>query len=157
MTVGIDTYITLAEAETYISTYYVSTNPLRVNWNKLSNDDKEVYLRNGAKAIDSLVLRGKRATLEQTMEFPRIIDKESQLVVPDDVKNAQVETALSSSDNITQNRQELINAGVVSYRIGDLSETYKERNNLSIEAKLFNSSKAVKYMSKYVGGTYNVI
>lgn len=157
MTVGIDTYITLEEANTYISTYYVSTDPLRINWDKLENADKEVYLRNGSKAIDSLVLLGKRASKDQKMEFPRQIDKVIQKEVPDKVKFAQVETALSSADPIIQNRQDLINAGVVSYRIGDLSETYKDRNNMSVDAKLYNSSKAVKYLTEFIGGTYNVI
>ena len=48
-----DTYITLEEANTYLSQHYVSTDPLLIQWNSLSDNDKEVFLR---RAFDQKIL-----------------------------------------------------------------------------------------------------
>lgn len=155
--VGKNSYVTLDEANDYIENYYTSNDKLRKAWEELEDTDKEVMLLNGARAIESLVLLGKRATRTQSMEFPRRIDHVIQHEVPDNVKYAQIETSISFADTTIKKRQDLINAGVTQFRIGDLSETYGSRSNLSVDAKLGNSSRAVAYMTDYIGGTYSVI
>jgi len=163
MIVGTDSYITLEEANDYVEAFYTSNDPYRVAWNALNDSDKEIILRNGARAIDSLVLLGRKVLVDQIMEFPRIIRKPfdycldpTSYEVPTNVKYAQVEVALSSIDTKIQNRKDLINAGVTSFRIGDLSENYSPKSDLAVASKLYYSSKAVQLMTDYIGGTCRV-
>lgn len=46
LTLNEDTYATVETADTYISSYYPSTNTKRVAWEALAEEDKEVFLRN---------------------------------------------------------------------------------------------------------------
>ena len=68
---GTDTYITALDADAYLDTQYTRLNPLRAMWSVLSVNDKEVYLRQAANRIDSLMLKGEKEASEQTMQFPR--------------------------------------------------------------------------------------
>jgi hypothetical protein len=43
--VGTDSYVTVIEADTYISLHYLSTNAQRQAWEELITEDKEIILR----------------------------------------------------------------------------------------------------------------
>lgn len=127
LTVGIDTYISLLDANTYIRTHYTAAQA--AVWDSLSNADKDAYLRQGCAKIDSQRLAGKKASLAQKLEFPRAIFSAAahryitQKEVPDAVKSAQVEEAFALSKGIPK-RLELQRQGVKSFRLGELSEEY---------------------------------
>lgn len=70
-TVGGDnsnSYVTLSEAETYLASCPQYTLTL---WDALSQAQKERSLIDAARLLDSLKLRGKRASIYQALEFPR--------------------------------------------------------------------------------------
>lgn len=155
LTVGVDTYISKADADLYVASRYMSTEAKRVAWAALSEADCEVLLRRAASIIDQQPLAGVKITESQTMEFPRalyteyvgdenllspqIVTNENwyvQSAVPAAVCAAQVELALQYTVG-TPDRIELQRQGVKSFSVGKLSETYAgTRSSLvSIEAR----------------------
>lgn len=160
ITVGTDSYISLTDANTYMSNNYLSTSSELATWNALSNADREVLLKKATKKIDRQILRGVRATNTQVLEFPRAIRVTETLneypdvatirnlswvietEVSQKVKDANVEEALFAviSGASANRRIALQQQGVKSYSLGDLSETFgggfsSQNNLLSTNAK----------------------
>lgn len=132
LTKNVDTYVTVAEANDYISSYYISTHPARVAWEALAVEDKEVYLRNSLAKLENVKYFGEKYNRdEQTLQFPRrafykypqdfkfsyrynyhpyrksvftynYIDEE---IFPIEILNAQIEEALALS-NITVSQEQ---------------------------------------------------
>ena len=76
LTVGVDTYISLEDAEILIANTSLSSDPAYKKWTELTNSDKEVLLRNSCRAINNMTFTGRRATEAQyPMEFPRVEDR----------------------------------------------------------------------------------
>ena len=142
LTVGTDTYISQADATTYVGDNYASTSDEYVAWAALSSDDKDAWLRKALKVLDRQPYIGIKAEDTQTLEFPRAIRSESkredlptlhltrfnsdwvvQTEVPQVVKDAQVEEAISLTVGVSK-RIELQRQGVKSFRLGNLSESY---------------------------------
>lgn len=144
LTVGTNTYVTLAEAEDYLA------ERLGVAaWDAADTGDRSRALKAAARAIDSMSLRGRRVDDEQAMEFPRAYwesfdrprfteehERWSASIVgagytydeevPQRVKDAQCEEALALLDAQAQtiDRRVLQQQGVTSVRIGDFQESY---------------------------------
>lgn len=66
LTVGTNTYITLADADTYFANRLYSTA-----WTGATDDDCSRALIMATKAIDRCFLKGKRKAEGQTLAFPR--------------------------------------------------------------------------------------
>lgn len=96
-----DSYISLADAETYITTFEPEG---KSDWDALPGDpEKEVALRQGAAWLDQnfeLSWKGFRIKSGMSLDWPRreVVDPDGYLLssteVPDLVKDAQVEAAL---------------------------------------------------------------
>jgi hypothetical protein len=97
LTVGTDTYLSLADADAYFSGRLLSTT-----WSDLSTTDKEAALRMACRYMDGLNWQGERAAQTQTLAWPRKgvlkwgdgdgeVDDES---VPTEIKYIQCEIAL---------------------------------------------------------------
>lgn len=98
MTVGIDTYVTVAEADEFIKQYYPEFDDLAVVWGVLTEREKTSYLYTSLQQIEALVLQGKPLDRNQPLQFPRIkcfkpATKENP-TIPNEVKEAQIENAL---------------------------------------------------------------
>ncbi|MPW25951.1 hypothetical protein GC105_09125 [Alkalibaculum sp. M08DMB] len=132
METGINSYVSIEEANTYIENYYRSNNPNRTRWGALSEEDKEILLVNACAEIELLSFTGRKAFRDQAMSFPRLPIQygKTNEGAPDNVKKAQIELALWLSDDAKleqqSKRKELQNQGVNSFSIGDLSESYKD-------------------------------
>lgn len=72
LTVGVDTYVSLEDAETLAANHMLSSDKAYKFWLELSNSDKEVLLRNSCRSIDNLKFDGRRKELSQILEFPRV-------------------------------------------------------------------------------------
>ena len=126
--------------------------------------DKDAYLRQARRAIDRQRLVGIKSIANQTLEFPRAIQtsadirylpngyvqRESgwlvQVDVPQDVIDAQVEEALEMLVGVSS-RAELQRAGVKSFSLGDLSESYG-----SINPGRLASYEAQQLLAEYLAG-----
>ena len=159
LTVGVDTYITVAEATEYVRNYYVSTDPLRVQWEATPEAEQEVLLRRAFVQINELPFTGKPLNVKQTIPFPRAGKFTAQDMQK--VKYAQAEQSMSLSDPIaaqeTDDRIKLRRAGVTQYTIGDLSEKFQNGLPEDSNATFYGlSEKAYKYLKKWLQGGYRV-
>lgn len=169
LTVGTNTYISLADAETYFSERLFSTN-----WSTNTDETKKMALIAATKKIDKLNLQGCKALSTQTLAFPRAfyignsvysslyefsidnIRGEGWYVegsISNLVKEATCEEAISilTYGESANKRQELQNQGVKSFSIGNLSETYS--TNSGKHSLL--SGEAMSKLSIYVCGGVN--
>lgn len=174
ITVGTDTYVTVSDANAYLSQKYLSSDERLVQWNALSESDKEVYLRNACDAINSVKYRGVTYVALQKLAFPRYFGEQYAMAyrtliaplaylypeledVPNEVVAAQCEEALEiacpSEDTATH---EAVNGAVSHYSIGHLSETFKNVGDGSLEANV-RSNKARKLLEQYAEGSYDII
>lgn len=169
LVVGTDTYISLADAETYIASVYIPADAEKVAWMALLEANKDILLRRAAKLIDRQPLLGVRVTATQVMEFPRYIysgyvDKNTKnaylydellaqsIVVPDAVKYAQVEIALAFATGVSSSqRAKLQREGVKSFSLGSLSETYGGTGQASSLA--IPSAEARELLKPYLAGS----
>jgi len=156
--VGVDSYVTLEEAEVFINNNHLSTSDMIAKWNNLSNSDKEVMLRTSCRDIDNLKFDGRREKVGQILEFPRILTfptgygyrlftgqiVDNGLVDGDyssdgglsKVKEAQVENAIYHSYlDDTVNKQAGVNIkGLTSKKAGPISESYDINNRYNKNA-----------------------
>ena len=158
LTVGVDSYVTLEEAEKLIADNHLSTSDIVVKWNTLSDSDKEVMLRTSCRDIDNLKFDGRRERVGQKLEFPRVLTyptgygyrlfigqlSDNGLIDGDYstdgglsfVKQAQVENAIYHSYlDDTVNKQVGINIkGITSKKAGPISESYDINNRYNKNA-----------------------
>ena len=176
ITVGTDTYISLADADTYVAANYVSGDTKYTTWDDLSDGDKEIYLKNATKKLDRQILRGVKAVSTQTLEFPRALytnyrredypnlnirldgDWVIETEVAQRVKDAQVEEALQILiDGSTANdRIKLQQQGVKSFKIGDLSESYGGGISSTYNTTRLLSIEAKELLRYYVAGAVGI-
>ena len=144
-------YVTLAEANEYVSTHYLSNDPLRTSWEDLFDEDQEVLLTQSFQALELLPFTGRKLNPEQHTAFPRWPYKE----VPEAVKWAQIEHALARSDASAvedeRHYAHLRAQGVESYSIGNLSEQLGS----SVSGPRV-SAKAELLLRPYLGGGYRM-
>lgn len=173
ITVGVDTYVTTAEADDYITKYYLSTDDQRTVWDTAGEGDKEIILRRACAAIDSLVYRGVKLAYPQALAFPRYFGASYAMIggvlyaaeldlypelrqVPEAIKHAQIEEALElMSPGAATEHRDAVTGPVESYTIGHLSETYRTAAAGSLDA-VITSGKAKEMLRPYVGGGYGV-
>ena len=69
---GINSYVSLEEANLIVNEYFTSTDDARVAWQTKSDSDKEALLIASCASINNLKLAGRRAKAGQKLEFPRV-------------------------------------------------------------------------------------
>lgn len=158
LTVGVDTYATLEEVNKYIQENYLSTDMLRIAWDSLSDEDREVYIRRAFQQINALPYTGRPSARNQVLSFPRCPWSPEDWTA---VKLAQACQAFSLSDTNAQadmeQRKALQRAGVKSYRIGDLSETFGGIGSGTTASTLFGLSEtSYNLLKKWLQGGYDV-
>ena len=172
ITVGTDTYVTEAEADTYVSENYLSTEAKLIAWEALSTANKEIILRRSTSSIEAIPIPGTKYDFNQDLSFPREVINPIPLrrneywyyyggagTVPQAVKDAQIEEALEiASPSRDSKAFEAANSGLKSFRISKVSETYKDNSaskNAGTAAYL-KSVKAQQLISRYVAGSFSV-
>lgn len=125
LTVGTNTYISAADAETYFGTRLYADA-----WTDASADDKAKALIMATRTIDRQIFVGSKAGADQPLEFPRCLpDKEGwrcEANVPQAVLDATCEEALALLTSGNDPRRVMQRAGVKSYSLGSLSETFAD-------------------------------
>lgn len=173
LTVGVDSYVTIEEANTYIARHYLPADERSVNWASLSDEDKEVYLLNACAELSKIKWRGVAFKAFQPLPFPRyfgnnwvfayydLIAPEVYIYpelreVPKNILSAQIEEAfeLACPSEDTE-AFEAENGKVQSYTIGHLTENYKSAQDGSVKS-VIKSKKAQELVADYTGGAYEI-
>ena len=104
------------------------------SWGEADDSTKEKALKQATRAIDRQLLKGRKTNPEQELVFPRYPDTE----VPEAVKEACCEEALTMLERGNSQRRKLQQEGVQSFALGNMSESYVAgagKGLLSQEAK----------------------
>lgn len=144
LTVGIDTYVTVSEADEIITGCHHDS--LLEKWLALSDNDKECYLRTATYKIDCLPVNGYKHNVKQVLQFPRGISSD----IPYKVKLAVAEEALSMTDIELLKRISLQQQGISSITLGSASESY---GNSSVKTNSLLSKTAYNYMRQFIVGS----
>lgn len=150
--VGIDSYVTLEEAQAIAASTSLSTDKAYQKWLELSDGDREVLLRNSCRDINSLLFAGKRKNVSQMLEFPRVDTAVSgigyRLYIGQlydnglyssgshdgglsSAKQAQVINAVYAGyyNDLTTEQIGINIQGIASKKAGPISETYNRASN----------------------------
>lgn len=144
MTPGIDTYITVAQADEILGKLLLSTDAQRIAWTGLSDGDKEVYLRQAMTRLEAQVYSGA-ASADKPLQFPR----RGQTEVPGAVMYAQAVEAAAAIGLTAEaaKRAQLRAMGIQTFSAGRISESY---NNVPPNA--LYSLQAAQLLRPYVAG-----
>lgn len=151
-------YVTVQDADAYISSHYLSTDEVAVSWRALSESDKAVLLTRAFQTIELLPFAGRKTAPGQSCAFPRWPDK----TVPDRIKWAQIELALNKSDASSNEDakyyERLWLYGVESYSIGNLSEKTSAGSYTigGAQSTGVTSAEAERLLQPYLGGGYRI-
>ena len=152
LTVGENSYVSVAEADEYFVGYYGAEE-----WEAASTEEKESALITATTRIDRLALLGSKTTADQALAFPRSysvwVEGEPAAVadagVLPNVKRACFEEALAVLRGQTvSKRAQLQKEGVISSRVGRAAETYSGIGAMQTLA----SMEAADYLKPYVAG-----
>lgn len=116
-------YVTIEEANSYISSHYLSSDNKRELWDNMSEEDKSVLLTQSLDNLESLNFYGKKTECNQELNFPR----NGSNVIPEKIKKAQIVGAMVLLDS--DDTYNSIEKGVVSERVGNVSYTYEKNQN----------------------------
>lgn len=151
-------YVTLEDANQYILENYIKSDELRVGWEALDDDDKAALLRKSFQAIELLPFSGRKTCCEQSTAFPRWPSTD----VPEHIKMAQIENALSMSDTAAsedaKQYEKMWQWGVSSYSIGNLSESLSAGSYGAGAARTTGivSAAASRLLSPFLQGGYRI-
>ena len=152
-------YVDVAYADEYVNTHFLSVDERRFNWEALDNNDKEVLLQRSFEAIECLPFVGRKTNPDQPNAFPRYPFEE----VPEAVKYAQVENAITLSDSSASEDaafyEKLWQYGVESYSIGNLSERTSSGawgRNVTASSSGVISAKAINLLKPFLNVSYNI-
>ena len=139
--VGVNTYVTLEEAENIIKTIYDNAE-----WQSLTDEQKKVSLVNATNKINLLAVKGEKLDSSQELIFPR----NWEAAVSDKVKIAQCYEALEICRYNYKREREM--RGIVSRSMENVSVTYaKQANN----QKGLYSRDSFNFLREYLMLTYS--
>lgn len=72
MTVNVDTYVLPEDSNAYLSEVLPASNPLRVTWEVLTDEEKKGYLAAALVRLENIHYKGDRVYRWQPLKFPRI-------------------------------------------------------------------------------------
>lgn len=150
-------YVSLEDANTYITSHFLSTDPLRVAWVALAEANKTVLLTVAFESIETLPFAGRKTSCDQAAAFPRWPDTE----VPTDVESAQVENAIALCiTDESDAYKKMWRYGVTSYSIGNFSESIDKKAGSAEAVAEFQSgivsAKALQLLKPYMSGGYTI-
>lgn len=155
-------YLTIAEANDYFNTRYGGEF-----WSTLSLDAQKKALITATRRIDTLPFIGYKCSPYQPLQFPRYfvdfsyaLDIYTTAIVPQAIKDATAEEALSIAQYIDVNGEDAFNGAIStnmqSLKLGDASITYgsggsgtTSKGNATNSYGLF-SDEAAKLLSGYI-------
>lgn len=117
--VGVNSYMTLEEANTIVASSYKSASKERTYWNSLSDDDKSILLVNATDKVDrpDFIYRGKTAYGDQEMQWPRNIAGKV-VEAPFSIKKGLILQMLYDELESTTDEYKLKEMGVKSFADG---------------------------------------
>ena len=129
--VGVNSYMDLDEANKIVNTNFMSDDPMRLFWNKLSDDDKQILILSTTIDVDtnSMLYKGYKRNINQPLQFPRIDNYGNVIECPNRVKIGIVKQALRQSYLKTSDEYKLKELGIKSFADGSGASISFDTNN----------------------------
>ena len=145
-------YITIEEADIFITSHFLSSSKERTEWESLIDEDKRVLLINGFENIENNKFVGYRTYENQREQWPR----NGSEIVPDEIKAAQIYEALEIGFGDTTS-YEAIEKGIQSESIGKISTSYFNNAFYNFNSSQIKSTTARKLLNKYIKRVYDIV
>ena len=86
--IGTNAYADVNAYDDLIASRFMSTNPIRVFWESLSNEDKECLIVGSTLKYDrdSFNYKGYKQDRTQPLQFPRLLNSDDVISCPDNIK-----------------------------------------------------------------------
>lgn len=122
--VGINTYLTVREADKLVESYFLETEDVRTQYENLSDEDKNALLYRGCMDMQKLLYRGYKKDNSQKLAFPRVnrggYESDEELV-----KLAQLLNSISfmelDSNQLSTKTSEMRRAGIKNFTLGSFN------------------------------------
>lgn len=126
-------------------------------WAALESDDKIRALIGATDLLERLDYHGEKAVSTQALKFPRIYRTASDgSTLPREIEHAMCELALWVATNTTATSQAARAArraaGVTSFKLGELSETYGETGAASVSGTAGTMSELPAPVQRLISG-----
>lgn len=150
LTIGVNSYMSLEEADNLIEAELLDNDAEYTAWQKLSKEKKEKLIIRGTRIVDVIPFRGVKYNLSSVhdLHWPRIINNEL-VECPDDIKIGLLVQSLRSYINKDKQETKLLELGVTNYKIKEasisLDPTKVNKLSNGIYADIFND-----YFKKWV-------
>lgn len=181
LTVGVDTFISLADADEYTRSMYTEGNKLYDSWFGLSDEAKEAWLRRSTKALDRLKYQGEKKNYSQRLQFPRVhrnytggfgwawavspyYDNQHTAISDmgfDDggmsaIAEATIENALYgvNIDGVMLDINHINISGLTSKKAGSISETYGKSNASKNALRDIYTDKVFSILIQWIVGSH---
>ena len=134
--VGVNSYLTVEEADILVSNNLDDDSEDSLEWNKLSTDSKEKLLIKGTRLVDKLPYLGVKYNPSSKLNWPRIINLNKK-ECPDDVKLGLICQMIKSRRNSNKQELKLQELGVKDYKIKNASITFADKNNTKADYNIY--------------------
>jgi rRNA-processing protein FCF1 len=141
---GVNSYVSLTEV-----TAYFADPTLGLSAQVISLASEVKTLVQATRSIDAQLLHGTKLSSTQTLAFPRYY----QTVVPQVVKEAQLEEAVAIAQYTLSERKKIQLEGVKSITVGKASETYDESLVSGLRKGKLKSPLARQLLRPFLLGT----
>lgn len=156
-------YVTLDYVDEYLNIYYPRLDSLACHFKVLSDEDKIAWLMSSAYAINNLVMQGCRVDKNQEFAFPR---KEcfKPYIIPDEVKDAQIENALGLfNEHLSARSEQQIKTMLSLGLMKNMKYSKREMGNVGLSESLADvsvskpkkrlaSEEAERILRPWIGG-----
>lgn len=148
LVVGVNAYCDIAEADSLITSRFMSNNPIRKYWSNLSNDDKSTLIVGNTAMYDNdgMLYKWFKQDKTQPLQFPRITQFGDVIECPDNIKLGIILQGLKDCMVSESTEGEMMANGIKSFQDGT-----------GAKIEFDNSSNAYKSNSKNSLGLYNNI
>ena len=138
-------YVTIDEADEFISSHFLSSSVERDGWEHTTSEDKAVLLQNALESIENNIFTGSKTNPFQELSFPR----NGSDVVPDDIKAAQIFEAVEEGFGDTT-AFDSVEKGIKSETIGKIRTSYFPEAFVMYSGSSIKSTKVQKILNKYI-------
>ena len=145
--IGINSYMSLDEANEIIEEELLSNDSDLISWKALSDTDKEKLVIIGTRLVDKLPFLGIKYNDKIVLQWPRVMNN-NEIECPRDIKIGLLKQVLRDYGNKDKQETKLQELGVKSYSIKNASISFSDVNSNKLSNGVYKDIY-LEYFSKW--------
>ena len=145
--IGINSYMSLDEANEIMEEELLSNDSDLIAWKALSDTDKEKLVIIGTRLVDKLPFLGIKYSDEIVLQWPRVMNNK-EIECPRDIKIGLLKQVLRDYCNKDKQETKLQELGVKSYSIKNASISFSDVNSNKLSNGVYKDIY-LEYFSKW--------